>query len=62
MSELRNLIIDWIRANDCRGNWLVHLYSHLMGRGASPDDAIEAMELFVDESIAKKAQALWLAE
>ena len=55
--EFRALIVEWVRANDCRGNWLVHLYVHLTGHGASPDDAIEAMERFVDESIAKKAQA-----
>jgi hypothetical protein len=52
--ELRGMIIKWIRANSASGHWLLHVYYHLIGHGASPDDAIKALELFVDDAVAMK--------
>ncbi|MEH2565303.1 hypothetical protein [Bradyrhizobium sp. AZCC 2289] len=53
MSDLRSMIIARIRE---RGPsfWVLDAFHHLVSNGASPDDAIKAMDLFVDEMIEKK--------
>jgi len=53
MSELRKQIIEWIREHGGTG-WVLGTYCYLIAHGASPDDAINAVSLFVDEIIARK--------
>lgn len=60
--NLRAVIIQRIKTNGCSGNWLLDLFWHLIGHGASPAEAIAAMEAFVDELIAIKARGPQLVE
>ena len=54
MDLLRKLIIERVKTNNGASFWLLDVYYHLIAHGASPDDAIKAMSLFVDEIIAMK--------
>jgi hypothetical protein len=54
--DLRRLIIEWIKTNGGSRLWLLGVYHYLIGHGADPDDALKAMELFVDEICASKAK------
>jgi len=54
MDLLRKLIIERVKTNSGTCFWLLDVYNHLIDHGASPDDAIKAMSLFVDEIIAMK--------
>jgi hypothetical protein len=52
--RLRKLIVEWISANSLGPYWLLDVFRHLINHGASADDALAAMSLFVDEAIALK--------
>jgi hypothetical protein len=56
MIDLRKLIIERIKTHGCGGCWLLDVFRHLIDHGAAPDDAINALSLFVDEAIAMKAR------
>jgi hypothetical protein len=51
MSLLHELIIERIRMGGLSGHWVLDVYSHLLDHGASSEDAIKAMDLFVDDII-----------
>ena len=53
--DLRKLIIERIRSKGVGTSWVIDVYHHLIEHGASPDDAIEAMSLFVDECTSPRA-------
>jgi hypothetical protein len=52
--DLRRMIAEWVRDNDCSGFWLRELLHHLTQSGASMEDAVRAMEQFVDAAILAK--------
>lgn len=54
--DLRKLIVEWIKANGVSPIWLLDVYYYLRGQGVSTDDAIKALQLFVDEVVAMKAK------
>jgi hypothetical protein len=54
MDLLRKLIIERVKTNNGTSFWLLDVYNYLIDHGASPDDAIKAMSLFVDEIITMK--------
>ena len=54
MDLLRKLIIERVKTNSGTCFWLLDVYNYLIAHGASPDDAIKAMSLFVDEIITMK--------
>jgi hypothetical protein len=56
MDLQRKLIVEWIKTNGCTGLWLLDAYHYLLGHGVSSADAVKALELFVDEAIALKAE------
>lgn len=58
MSPLRALIVRRIQAKGPGPFWLLDVYVHLTERGASSDDALEALRDFVDEIIAAKHRQL----
>jgi hypothetical protein len=49
--DLRKMIVEWVMQNDFNGEWTARLWVHLMQRGAPPDDAVLAIEQFVNEVI-----------
>ena len=56
--DMRKLIIEWVRNNDCSGGmWLLGMLHHLTSCGASMEDAVKAMERFVDDAILLKRGA-----
>jgi pimeloyl-ACP methyl ester carboxylesterase len=54
MIDLRSMIIERIKTRGPSAVWILDTYLHLLNSGIAPDDAMEAMSLFVDEVIAKK--------
>jgi len=54
--ELRRQIVDWIKVNDIGEYWLLDLYRHLTSQGVSGEDALEAMSLYVDQTISRKTR------
>ena len=55
--ELRKQIVEWIKQHDIGEYWLLDLYRHLTSQGVSGEDALEAMSLYVDQAISRKARA-----
>jgi hypothetical protein len=63
MDDLRRLIVDWIKANGMKRHWLLNVFQYLISHGASPEDAIRALNDFVDEAIVmKKRPKLYVVE
>ena len=54
--EMNRQIVEWIRHHDMSEYWLLDLYRHLTTQGATSEDALTAMSLFVDRAIARKAR------
>jgi hypothetical protein len=54
--EMEMRIVDWIKNNDVGEYWLLDLFRYLVSRGATGEDALMAMSLFVDQAIARKAR------
>jgi hypothetical protein len=54
VSDLRGLIIEWVRVNKVDQYWVMDLFRHLTRSGVDGEDALTAMCLFMDEAIAIK--------
>ena len=55
MDLLREQIVERIRGRRNAGvPWVLDVYWHLVNRGATPDQASQAMSEFVDDLIATK--------
>jgi hypothetical protein len=56
MMDLQGLITEWIKANGCSGLWMPRLWIYLTDRGASSDDALAAIEQFINAIILAKSR------
>jgi len=54
--ELREQIVEWVKQHDIGEYWLLDLYRHLTSQGVNSEEALQAMSLFVDQAIARKAR------
>jgi hypothetical protein len=52
--DQRRLIIGWIKTHGGKSHWLLDVYYHLITSGATPDEASDALEQFVDDICAMK--------
>ncbi len=56
MNDLRSMIIERVKTHGPSGFWILDTYHHLISNGVPADDAITAMNLFVDEVIERKRE------
>jgi len=55
--DWRKAILNRIKERgDTAVPWVLDVYGHLIGLGAPPDEANEAMSAFVDEIVATRAR------
>jgi hypothetical protein len=54
---MRQMIVDRTRIGGV-GSWPLNTYSHLINCGVTSEDAIQAMNAFLDEVIALRPHAL----
>lgn len=54
--DLRKQIVEWIRNNDMSEYWLLDLFRYLTSHGATGEDALTAMSLFLDQVIARRTR------
>lgn len=54
---LRRMIVERVTSPECSpGGVLLDVYFYLLAHGAKPDEAVGAIESFVDEAIALKIE------
>jgi hypothetical protein len=54
--DLQEMITDWVKANGCSGPWMPRLWCHMMERGVAADDAMAAIEQFINAIILAKSR------